>query len=187
MWLRQLLRPVSNEVMDLVRKYWFPAAALVLSLVLVANLSGGFDRLDLVIKGFKDKSLVTDKEKWQRWLDGTPRLFESLVEGAKIGIARDHEDGYGIIWTMMGDGFRVERTNQLRKAGPGIILVFDDQVASELQSKSDQREVIRFLRNHSQTGKVQAYYLLNNDARLKEEGYWSFLQEIGLRPFESPM
>ncbi len=164
-----------------IKRYWFHTGALTLGFILVANLTGGFTRLDLFMKGLKDHSVVTDVEQWQSWLNRNSDFFEPLAQGAKVGVTQDLESAYGVIWTKTAAGFSVERTNRLQKDGPGIILVFDDQVATELRAKKNPDEAISFLRNRSQAGKVQAYYIKNAD-KLGEEGFLTFLQSIGLRP-----
>ena len=116
------------DIFEVIKKNWFNSIALLVGLVLVVNLIGGFTQLDLFWKRMTDKSLITDEEKWRAWLYQNFDLFTSLAEGSQIGITKSLDSDYGIIWTKQKNSFDVHRSNQLRKAGPGIILVFDDQV-----------------------------------------------------------
>ncbi|MFQ5822680.1 MAG: hypothetical protein ACE5JB_01345 [bacterium] len=163
------------------KKNWFNIIALFLGIILVLNLAGGFTHLDLFCKRLTDKRLVTDEVKWRAWLNHNSDLFASLAEGAQIGITKNLDSDYGVIWRKQKNGFEVRRTNQLRKDGPGIILAFDDQVAKDLQWKKNREEAIVFLRHRSRIGKIQTYYL-KNEEKLKAEGFLEFLRDIGLRP-----
>ncbi|MFQ5641606.1 MAG: hypothetical protein ACE5IR_26830 [bacterium] len=169
------------SILEGFKKNWFNSLALFLGLVLVANLFGGFTKLHLFWKNKTDKSLVTDVEKWQTWLNQNSALFESLTDGAQIGITKNRDSDYGVIWTKQKGGIDVRRTNQLRKIGPGIILEFDDQVAKDLQWKKNKDEAIIFLRHRSRIGKIQTYYLKKQE-KLQSEGFLNFLRDIGLRP-----
>lgn len=163
------------------KKHWFNLVALFIGLLLVANLFGGFQRLDLLWKKMTDKSLLTDEQTWQTWLNRNADLFAPLIAGAQIGISRNFESDYGVIWTKGTNSFEVHRSNQLRKEGPGIILVFNDQVAKDLQWKKNRDEAVIFLRHRSRIGKIQVYYL-KNEEKLQAEGFLEFLRNIGLRP-----
>ena len=145
------------------------------------NLFGGFTKLHLLWKNKTDKSLVTNVEKWQTWLNKNSELFASLADGAQFGITKNLDSDYGVIWTKQKEGIIVQRSNQLRKVGPGIILEFDEQVAKDLQWKKNKDEAIIFLRHRSQIGKIQTYYLKKED-KLKAQGFMNFLRDIGLRP-----
>ena len=72
------------NIFEAIKKNWFNSVALLLGLILVVNLFGGFIQLDLLWKKVTDKSLVTDEEKWQAWLNRNPDLFKSLADGAQI-------------------------------------------------------------------------------------------------------
>ena len=169
------------NIFEAIKKNWFNSVALLLGLILVVNLFGGFIRLDLLWKKVTDNSLVTDEEKWQAWLTRNPDLFKSLGDGAQIGITKSLDSDYGVIWTKRRDGIEVRRSNQLRPVGPGIILEFDDSVAKDLLWKKNKEEAIIFLRHRSQIGKIQTYYLKKED-KLQSEGFMEFLRDIGLRP-----
>lgn len=169
------------NILNSIKNNWFNSAALLLGLILVINLFGGFTQLDFLWKKGSDKSLVTDEGKWQEWLNRNVDLFASLTDRAQIGITESLDSDYGVIWTKQKDSIGVRRSNQLRKVGPGIILEFDDQVAKDLQWKKNKDEAIIFLNHRSRIGKIQTYYLKNND-KLNEEGFLQFLRDIGLRP-----
>ncbi len=167
--------------LELIKENGLSAFVFVVGLIFVVNLFDGFNNLSLVWKIKTDNSLVTNKDKWQIWLNRNTNLFASLSDGAKIGITKDFESDYGLIWTKLNDRILVEQTNQLRKVGPGIILEFDDQVTKDLQWKKNRDEAVIFLRHRSQIGKIQAYYL-KKEEKLQSEGFVTLLQEIGLRP-----
>lgn len=169
------------NILENIKISWFTFFALLLGLILVFNLFGAFTQLNLVWKYITDNSLVTDEEKWQEWLSQNPDLFKALTNGAQIGITRNLDSDYGLIWTKQKAGIEIRRSNQLRKIGPGIILEFDDQVAKDLQWKKNKEEAIIFLRHRSQIGKIQTYYLKKTE-KLQSEGFLTFLQDIGLRP-----
>ena len=169
------------QLLQSIKKSWFSVAVLFLSLILVINLFGGFTKLHLFWKNKIDKSSVMEVKKWQTWLNLNTDLFASLSDGAKIGITKNFKSDYGLIWTKLNnDSLLVEKTNQLRKIGPGIILEFDDQVAKDVQWKKNKDEAIIFLRHRSQIGKIQTYYLKKED-KLKAHGFMNFLRDIGLR------
>lgn len=169
------------NILEAIKKNWFNSVALLLGLILVVNLFGGFIQLDLLWKKVTDKSLVTDEEKWRAWLNRNPNLFKSLTNGAQIGITKSLDSDYGVIWTKQNEGIEVRRSNELRTVGPGIILEFDDSVAKDLLWKKNKEEAIIFLRHRSQIGKIQTYYLKKED-KLQSEGFMEFLRNIGLRP-----
>lgn len=169
------------NILNSIKNNWFNSVALLLGLILVINLFGGFTQLDFLWKKGGDKSLVTDEGKWQEWLNRNVDLFASLTDRAQIGITESLDSDYGVIWTKQKDSIGVRRSNQLRKVGPGIILEFDDQVAKDLQWKKNKDEAIIFLSHRSRIGKIQTYYLKNND-KLNEEGFLQFLRDMGLRP-----
>ena len=169
------------NILQNIKRNWFNTAALFLGVILVVNLFSGFTKLHLLWKNKTDKSLVTDVAKWQTWLNQNSELFASLTEGAKFGITKNLDSDYGVIWTRQKEGIVVQRSNQLRKVGPGIILEFGDQVAKDLQWKKNREEAIIFLRHRSQIGKIQTYYLKKED-KLKAQGFMDFLQDLGLRP-----
>ncbi len=164
-----------------IKKNWFSVTVLFLSLVFVVNLLGGFTKLHLFWKNKIDKSPVTEVEKWQTWLTKNSELFSALSNGAQIGITKNLKSDYGVILTKQRNSIEVQRTNELRKIGPGIILEFNDQVAKDLQWKKNKDEAIIFLSHRSRIGKIQTYYL-KKEKRLRSEGFVTFLQEIGLRP-----
>ena len=168
------------NLVESLKKNWFNIAALLLGLVLVINLFGGFTKIDLLWKGQTDTSLVTDMEKWHGWLADNSKLFAALEEGAQIGITQNLQNDYGLIWTKQKDGISVQRTNQLRKIGPGIILEFDEQVAKDWQWKKNKEEAIIFLRHRAQIGRIQTYFLKKEDI-LESQGFLDFLRTIGLR------
>ena len=111
------------DFFNAIKKNWFNSLALFLGLILVVNLVGEFTQLDLLWKKLTDKSLVTDEEKWRAWLNQNSNLFSSLAEGAQMGITKNLDSDYGIIWTKQKNGFDVRRSNQLRKAGPAILRI----------------------------------------------------------------
>ncbi len=169
------------KLLQSIKENWISGFVLLVGLIFVVNLFDGFNKLDLLWKSKTQNSLVTDKDKWQTWLNRNTDLFASLKDGAKIGITKDFKSDYGLIWTKLNDRILVEQTNQLRKVGPGIILEFDDQVTKDLQWKKNRDEAVIFLRHRSQIGKIQAYYL-KKEEKLQSEGFVTLLQEIGLRP-----
>ena len=169
------------QVFETLKKNRFNVTVLLLAFILVANLFGGFHKLETWWKSQTDSSLVTDEAKWLSWLNRNRDLFSSLADGAQVGITKNLNDNYGLIWTKQPDGMAIKRTTELRQIGPGIILEFDDEVAKDLQWKKSREEAVIFLRHRSQTGKIQTYYLKKQD-KLKQEGFLDFLREIGLRP-----
>lgn len=163
------------------QKYSYQTVLIILMLIILGNLTGGFAKVDLLWKELTDKSLTTNAGKWEVWLAQHSDLFQPLAEGAMIGICQSPESDYGVLWNKSAGAISVKRTNQMRTDGPGVIFVFDDQVAKDLQWKKNREEVIIFLRHRSQIGKIQAYYLKNVE-RLKADGFLEFLRQIGLQP-----
>ena len=105
------------NILNSIKNNWFNSAALLLGLILVINLFGGFTQLDFLWKKGGDKSLVTDEGKWQEWLNRNVDLFASLTDRAQIGITESLDSDYGVIWTKQKDSIGVRRSNQLRKVG----------------------------------------------------------------------
>ena len=169
------------NLFEILKKNGFSILAATLALILVVNLFGGFTKIHLFWKNWTDHSLVTNGEEWQTWLNTNRELFASLSDNAQIGVTKNLNGDYGVIWTKLRDRMQVFRTTQLKETGPGIILEFDDEVAKDLQWKKNKDEAIIFLRHRARIGKIQTYYLKDND-KLNEEGFLQFLRDIGLRP-----
>ncbi len=160
--------------------HWFWTIVAVLATVLLLNLFGGFRYAKLWWIARHARSLATDAQAWQSWLDAHGDLFDSLAVGAKIGVTRNRESDYGLLWEKTANGISVYRANLLRQEAPGLIFEFDDQVAKDWRWKKTRAEAVEFLRHRGQIGILKVYFLKNPD-QLKAQGLAAFLEEIQLQ------
>ena len=151
-----------------------------MGLILLVNLAGGLDRLNLSARSMLDRGAVNDLDHWQVWVSYNVNLFEPLAEGAKIGIGRSEKAKRGLVLTKTKAGMTVSKSAYLREEGAGIVLLLNDETARDLGLQRNASQSLTFLNIQSNAGNLEALYL-RDSTRLRAEGYLTFLSDIGFQ------
>lgn len=167
------------QIMQLLKKYWYGLAMSLMAVILSINLLGGFRRFADDPDSIEMIELGPTIEGWQLWLNRNSLLFKPLSDGAKIGIARTKKSAEGVLITKSVTGLVATGSARIREAGPGVIIILDDELADSLQSQTNARGSLNLMLSQASTGRIIAYNLLDGDV-LRKGGYLKFLSNIGM-------
>ncbi len=126
----------------------------------------------------------TDSAAWQRLLERQYRLFESMVQGAAVGLvsreAADAGKGAMLVWVRRGEGMRVElRTfGGFADCGVGVLFVAEAGALEALHARLEDNP-IGAMKLQVRNGSL-LLYVISQKKQLLDDGFEDFLEALGL-------
>ncbi len=132
----------------------------------------------------RGESAWSDLDGWHSLLAREHRLFEPMVEGARVGIVAraDADAGHGdlLAWSRTRDGMRVERRpfHGFADCDVGVLFVAQDGALEALHARIDEN-ALGAMKLQLRDGSM-LLYVIAPKKQLLDDGYEDFLEALGL-------